>query len=165
MEDLRTAADNCSLPILRKDFILDEVQVLEARAAGASAVLLIVRVLGNARLRSLLRYCGDLGLDALVEVHTQSELEIALDSEAEIVGINSRDLDTFTIETEAAWRLLEKVPSATIAVAESGIAGQADVLRVARAGADAVLVGTALSGSPAPEELLRELSEVQRHDR
>ena len=165
MEDLRTAADNCSLPILRKDFILDEVQVLEARAAGASAVLLIVRVLGKSRLRALLRYCKDLGLDALVEVHTQSELEIALDSEAEIVGINSRDLDTFTIETEAAWRLLEKVPSATIAVAESGIAGQADVLRVARAGADAVLVGTALSGSQAPEKLLRELSEVQRHDR
>src|SRR6185436_16933785 len=70
--ELRTAAENCSLPILRKDFILDEVQVLEARAAGASAVLLIVRVLGNARLRSLLRYCGDLGLDALVEVHTHS---------------------------------------------------------------------------------------------
>ena len=73
-------------------------------------------------------------------------------------GINSRDLDTFTIETEAAWRLLGKVPSATIAVAESGIARQADVVRVARAGADAVLVGTALSGSPAPEKLLRELS-------
>jgi indole-3-glycerol phosphate synthase len=165
MEDLRTAADNCSLPILRKDFILDEVQVLEARAAGASAVLLIVRVLGKARLRALLRYCKDLGLDALVEVHAQSELDIALDSEAEIVGINSRDLDTFTIETETAWRLLGQVPGATIAVAESGLAGQADVVRVARAGADAVLVGTALSGSQAPETLLRELSEVQRHDR
>jgi len=165
MEDLRTAADNCSLPILRKDFILDEVQVLEARAAGASAVLLIVRVLGKARLRALLRYCKDLGLDALVEAHTQSELDIALDSEAEIVGINSRDLDTFTIETETAWRLLGQVPGATIAVAESGLARQEDVVRVARAGADAVLVGTALSGSQAPETLLRELSEVQRHDR
>jgi indole-3-glycerol phosphate synthase len=165
MEDLRTAADNCSLPILRKDFILDEVQVLEARAAGASAVLLIVRVLGKARLRALLRYCNDLGLDALVEAHTQSELEIALDSEAEIVGINSRDLDTFAIETEKAWGLLEQVPSATIAVAESGLARRADVVRVAGSGADAVLVGTALSESQAPERLLRELSEVQRHDR
>ena len=165
MEDLRTAADNCSLPILRKDFILDEVQVLEARAFGASAVLLIVRVLGKARLRALLRYCKDLGLDALVEVHTRSELEIALDTETEIVGINSRDLDTFTIETETAWRLLGQVPGATIAVAESGLASQADVVRVARAGADAVLVGTALSGSQAPEKLLRELSEVERHDR
>ena len=165
MEDLRTAADNCSLPILRKDFILDEVQVLEARAVGASAVLLIVRVLGKAGLRALLRYCKDLGLDALVEVHTRSELEIALDTETEIVGINSRDLDTFTIETETAWRLLGQVPGATIAVAESGLASQADVVRVARAGADAVLVGTALSGSQAPEKLLRELSEVERHDR
>jgi indole-3-glycerol phosphate synthase len=139
--------------------------VLEARAAGASAVLLIVRVLGKARLRALLRYCKDLGLDALVEVHTRSELEIALDTETEIVGINSRDLDTFTIETETAWRLLGQVPGATIAVAESGLASQADVVRVARAGADAVLVGTALSGSQAPEKLLRELSEVERHDR
>ncbi len=165
MEDLRTAADNCSLPILRKDFILDEVQVLEARAAGASAVLLIVRVLGKARLKPLLRYCRELGLDALVEVHTESELEIALDSEAKILGINSRDLDTFTIETEAAWRLLGKVPRDIIAVAESGIAREPDVVRVARAGADAVLVGTALSESQVPEELLRELSEVQRHDR
>src|SRR4051794_28632508 len=165
MEDLRTAADNCSLPILRKDFILDEVQVLEARAAGASAVLLIVRVLGKSRLIPLLRYCAHLGLDALVEVHTRSELEIALDSEARIVGINSRDLDTFTIEIEAAWTLLGKVPSETIAVAESGIGRQADVLRVAAAGADAVLVGTALSENPSPEQLLRELSEVQRHDR
>jgi len=165
MEDLRTAADNCSLPILRKDFILDEVQVLEARAAGASAVLLIVRVLGTARLTPLLRYCGDLGLDALVEVHTESELDIALDSGAGIVGINSRDLDTFTIETEAAWRLLGKVPSETIAVAESGLAVQADVVRAAAVGADAVLIGTALSENPAPEQLLRELSGVQRHDR
>jgi len=165
MEDLRTAADNCSLPILRKDFILDEVQVLEARAAGASAVLLIVRVLVPARLRSLLRYCGELGLDALVEVHTRSELDIALDAEAHIVGINSRDLDTFTIDLEAAWALLAQVPREPIAVAESGIGRQADVARVARAGADAVLVGTALSESQAPEQLLRELSEVKRYDR
>ncbi len=165
MEDLRTAADNCSLPILRKDFILDEVQVLEARAAGASAVLLIVRVLDRARLRSLLRYCGELGLDALVEVHTRSELEIALESEAQIVGINSRDLDTFRIDLEAAWALMAQVPREPIAVAESGIAHRTDVTRAATAGADAVLVGTALSESQAPDQLLRELSEVRRHDR
>ena len=134
MEDLRTAADNCSLPILRKDFILDEVQVLEARAAGASAVLLIVRVLGRARLRSLLRYCGELGLDALVEVHTRSELEIALESEAQVVGINSRDLDTFTIDLEAAWALMAQVPREPIAVAESGIARRTDVTRAGDGG-------------------------------
>jgi indole-3-glycerol phosphate synthase len=165
MEDLRTAADNCSLPILRKDFILDEVQILEARAAGASAVLLIVRVLGGTRLGLLLRYVVELGLDALVEVHTSAELEVALDNDARIVGINSRDLDTFRVDVEGAWRLLEAVPRDRIAVAESGLLQRTDVERVARAGADAVLIGTALSGSDSPGQLLRELSSVVRHDR
>jgi indole-3-glycerol phosphate synthase len=165
MEDLRTAADNCSLPILRKDFILDEVQILEARAAGASAVLLIVRVLGPAHLGTLLRFSAQLGMDALVEVHTPAELDQALQSEARIVGINSRDLDTFAIDLGAAWQLLGQVPSDRIAVAESGIAARKDVCRAADAGADAVLVGTALSGSSSPEPLLRELSSVPRHGR
>jgi indole-3-glycerol phosphate synthase len=165
MEDLRTAADNCSLPILRKDFILDEVQVLEARASGASAILLIVRILGASQLNSLLRYSADLGLDALVEVHTRAELDLALRHDAAIVGINSRDLDTFTIDTGMAWELVRQVPADRIAVAESGIADQSDVCRAAEAGADAVLVGTALSGSSRPEQLLRELSSVARHGR
>src|SRR4051812_17104000 len=165
MEDLRTAADNCSLPVLRKDFILDEVQLLEARAAGASAVLLIVRVLGTARLKPLLQFSTQLGLDALVEVHTSAELDQALQSEADIVGINSRDLDTFRIDVESAWKLLERVPRDRVAVAESGIGGRDDVTRAAAAGADAVLVGTALSGSSSPEQLLRELSTVAKHGR
>jgi indole-3-glycerol phosphate synthase len=165
MEDLRAAADNCSVPILRKDFILEEVQVLEARAARASAVLLIVRVLGGQRLGALLRYSAQLGLDALVEVHTSAELELALHNEAEIVGVNSRDLDTFTVDVGAAWKLLAKVPPDRIAVAESGIGGRQDVAGAAEAGADAVLVGTALSASAAPEQLLRELSSVTRHGR
>jgi indole-3-glycerol phosphate synthase len=165
MEDLRTAADNCSLPVLRKDFILDEVQLLETRAAGASAVLLIVRVLGTARLRPLLRFSAQLGLDALVEVHTLAELHQALQSEAEIVGINSRDLDTFTIDVESAWRLLEQVPGDRVAVAESGIAGRKDVAQAATAGADAVLVGTALSSSDSPGQLISELASVTRHGR
>jgi indole-3-glycerol phosphate synthase len=165
MEDLRTAADNCSLPILRKDFILDEVQVLEARAAGAAAVLLIVRALGANRLGDLLRYSVQLGLDALVEVHTLAELDQALESGAQIVGINSRDLDTFVIDVTAAWRLLGRIPRDRIAVAESGIFSQGDAARAGEAGADAVLVGTALSASSAPERLLRELSSVVRHGR
>ena len=99
MQDLRTAAERCPLPLLRKDFILDEVQILEARAAGASAVLLIVRVLERSRLVELLRYAGDLGLDALVEVHTSRELDAALESGASVIGVNSRDLDTFQIDT------------------------------------------------------------------
>jgi indole-3-glycerol phosphate synthase len=165
VQDLQAAADYCPLPILRKDFILDEVQVLEARAAGASAVLLIVRVLGGARLQALLRYSAELGLDALVEVHTGAELGLALESDAEIIGINSRDLDTFDIDVGSAWKLLARVPGDRVAVAESGIVGQSDVARVADAGADAVLVGTALSASESPEQLLRGLSGVRRHGR
>ena len=165
VQDLRAAADSSPLPILRKDFILDEVQVLEARAAGASAVLLIVRILGGARLQALLHYSAELGLDALVEVHTAAELDVALHSDAEIVGINSRDLDTFDVDVRGALKLLAQVPGDRVAVAESGIVGQSDVARVAAAGADAVLVGTALSASESPEQLLRGLSSVARHGR
>lgn len=165
MNDLRAAAGSCSLPLLRKDFILDEVQILEARAAGASAVLLIVRVLESARLEGLLRYAADLGLDALVEVHTLAELGVALDSGASVIGVNSRDLDTFRIDAEAAWKIVRQVPPDRIAVAESGMGKQTDVVRVAEAGADAVLIGTALSTALSPERLLGELSAVRRHDR
>jgi indole-3-glycerol phosphate synthase len=166
MEDLRAAVGQCPLPVLRKDFIVDEVQILEARAAGASAVLLIVRVLGPSRLVALLRCAAQLGLDALVEVHTEAELGVALDANAGIVGINSRDLDTLTIDVERAWTLIGRIPSDRVAVAESGIFGQSDVVRAAQAGADAVLIGTALSAAQSPETLLRsELSGVLRRGR
>jgi indole-3-glycerol phosphate synthase len=165
MNDLRAAAERCPLPVLCKDFILDEVQILEARAAGASAVLLIVRVLDRTRLRALLGYTADLGLDALVEIHTPTELATALESDAAVIGVNSRDLDTFKVDTEAAWKLVAQVPADRIAVAESGLIGQRDVVRVAEAGADAVLVGTALSAAASPERLLHELSTVVRHGR
>jgi indole-3-glycerol phosphate synthase len=165
MHDLRAAAERCPLPVLRKDFILDEVQILEARAAGASAVLLIVRVLDRARLEGLLRYAAELGLDALVEVHTSIELGAALDSGASVIGVNSRDLDTFRIDAPAAWKLVGQVPPDRIVVAESGMAGPTDVSRAAHAGADAVLIGTALSVAPAPERLLGELAAIPRHDR
>jgi indole-3-glycerol phosphate synthase len=165
IQDLARAAECCSRPLLRKDFILDEVQILEARAAGASAVLLIVRALDRGRLQSLLRFAGGIGLDALVEVHTRTELDTALEAGSEIVGVNSRDLDTFVIDVESAWRLLSEVPADRIAVAESGIREPLDVTRAAAAGADAVLVGTALSTASQPERLLRELCGVARHGR
>jgi indole-3-glycerol phosphate synthase len=165
VQDLRDAASRCPLPILRKDFILDEVQVLEARAAGASAVLLIVRALGESRLRALLRYAHDLSLDALVEVHSPEELHVALDAGAEIIGVNSRDLDTFEIDLAAAWKLVGEVPKDRVAVAESGILGQSDVLCAAAAGADAVLIGTALSAAESPGALLRALAGIPRHGR
>jgi indole-3-glycerol phosphate synthase len=165
IDDLRAVAAAAAVPVLRKDFILDELQVLEARAAGAAAVLLIVRALGPARLAALLGCATSLGLDALVEVHTAGELDAALAAGATLIGVNSRDLDTFTIDIDAAWRLLTAVPADRVAVAESGMATHEDVHRAAAAGADAVLVGTALSASPAPSQLLRELTGVPRHGR
>jgi indole-3-glycerol phosphate synthase len=116
-------------------------------------------------LEALLAYAKGLGLEALVEVHTSAELSTALETGATIIGVNSRDLDSFTIDTAAAWSILRQVPSDRVAVAESGIARQSDVARAARFGADAVLVGTALSAAAAPERLLRQLSKVPRHAR
>jgi indole-3-glycerol phosphate synthase len=163
--DLRSAAARCALPVLRKDFILDEIQILEARAAGAAAVLLIVRALPPARLKTLLTFAAGLGLDALVEVHTMTELSTALELDARIIGVNSRDLDTFMIDATAAWKILRQVPADRVAIAESGIAQQSDVMRAAEAGADAVLVGTALSAAAAPETVLRALARVPRRGR
>lgn len=164
LDDLR-AAGGLGVPLLRKDFILDELQILEARAAGASAVLLIVRALEPARLRALLAAAADHDLDALVEVHTAPELDRALDAGARIVGVNSRDLDTFRIDLEAAWRLLTRVPAGRLAVAESGMATAADVTLAAGAGADAVLIGSALSASPDPAGLLEAIRGVSRRGR
>lgn len=164
IQDLRAAAQRSSVPVLRKDFILDEVQILEARAAGAAAVLLIVRALGS-RLQPLLRYSADLRLDALVEVHTREELNAALEAGASVIGVNSRDLDTFEIDMEAAWKIVARVPPECIAVAESGMAGTTDVQRAAAAGADAVLIGTALSAAVSPAVLLQDLTRVARRAR
>ena len=165
LDDLRAAVGRTSVPVLRKDFILDELQVLEARAAGADAVLLIVRALSQARLGALLACAGDAGLEALVEVHTADELIRALDAGAAVVGVNSRDLDSFAIDTPAAWALLRSVPDGCVAVAESGMATAADVEAAAAAGADAVLIGTALSSAAEPDALLGRLSAVARRGR
>jgi indole-3-glycerol phosphate synthase len=163
--DLRAAKERVRVPVLRKDFILDELQVVEARAVGAAAVLLIVRALGQERLDSLLRCVSALGLDALVEVHTEDELARALDAGAAIIGVNSRDLDTFRIDIPAAWRLLARVPRGRIVVAESGMKSVDDVELAAEAGADAVLIGTALSRAEAPEALLTRIAKVPRRGR
>jgi indole-3-glycerol phosphate synthase len=165
MGDLRAAAKRSVVPVLRKDFILDELQITEARAAGASAVLLIVRALDHSRLTDLMACAAAAGLDALVEVHSLGELDTALAAGALIIGVNSRDLDTFRVDTAAAWKIIRQVPSDRIAVAESGISRRSDVARAAEAGADAVLVGTALSQAGSPEDLLRELTRVPRDGR
>jgi indole-3-glycerol phosphate synthase len=165
VEDLRAAADQVEIPLLRKDFILDELQVIEARAAGAAAILLIVRALSPDRLPALLTCAREVGLEALVEVHSAPELDRALAADARIIGVNSRDLDTFRIDVTGAWELLAGIPADRVAVAESGLRGPADVERAAVAGADAVLVGTALSAATDPAALLRGLSEVPRRGR
>jgi indole-3-glycerol phosphate synthase len=132
------------LPLLRKDFTLDPLQVWEARAAGADAVLLIVRILDDARLRELLGLAADLGLDRLVEVPDASELERALQAGATLVGVNNRDLRTFRTDLDLTLRLAPRVPAATTLVAESGIRTADDVARLGAAGVDAVLVGESL---------------------
>jgi len=165
LDDLRAVSAAVSVPVLRKDFILVEEQLLEARAAGAAAVLLIVRALGAERLASLSSTARDLELGTLVEVHTAAELDVAVDAGADVIGVNSRDLDTFRIDVDAAWRLVSRVPRDRVAVAESGMATLADALRAAYAGADAVLVGTALSAAPEPTALAAGIAGIARRGR
>lgn len=131
-------------PVLRKDFIIDEIQIAEAAAAGASAVLLIVAALGKERTRELLEATHALGLDALVEVHDEDEVQIALDAGAEIIGVNNRDLRTFEVSLDTSMRLGELIPDNVIKVAESGIAECIDAWKLRDAGFSAVLVGESL---------------------
>jgi indole-3-glycerol phosphate synthase len=165
LEDLSRVAGAVAAPVLRKDFILDELQLLEARAAGASAVLLIARVLAASRLRALAEAARGVGLGTLVEVHTDGELEGALRAEPTAVGVNSRDLDTFRVDLAVAERLLAAIPRGVPAVAESGLATRRDVERMAAAGADLVLVGTSVAAAGDPEAAVRALVGVPRQGR
>lgn len=155
--DLIEARSACALPVLRKDFVLDEYQVREARALGADAVLLIVRALSDADLRAFLRLSRELGTDAVVETHSASEVERALEAGADIIGVNNRDLDTLTTDVSLAPRLRRIVPSDRLFVAESGISTPDQIHALADAGVDAVLIGESLLRSPAPGARLREL--------
>jgi indole-3-glycerol phosphate synthase len=151
-----------ALPVLRKDFIIDELQILEARAAGASAVLLIVRVLTPDRLKALAAAAASQELGTLVEVHTAAELEAALAVRPTAVGVNARDLTTFTVDLRGAENVVARVPAEIPVVAESGIEGRGDVERLAAAGADFVLVGTSLARRSDPETAVRALTGVGR---
>lgn len=162
LEDLAEVKRAVAVPLLRKDFILDETQLCEARIHGASAVLLIVRALDASGLRELAAGARDLGLARLVEVHRPGELDRALDVAPDAVGVNARDLDSFAVDLEGIEAVLRAVPAGTLAVAESGLASRADVERVAGWGADAVLVGTAIAASPDPAEAVRRLTGVPR---
>jgi indole-3-glycerol phosphate synthase len=162
LEDLQAVARSISVPVLRKDFIVDELQIAEARGAGASAILLIVRALPPERLAELAGAARDWGLEALVEVHDAQELDVALENGARIVGVNSRNLDTFAVDTRAAWTLFRRIPPDILAVAESGMTSEEDARRAAESGADAVLVGTALSAARDPSALAAQLASIPR---
>ena len=165
LEDLRAARAASSLPALRKDFIIDPLQVLEARAAGADAILLIVRILEDEPLRDLRVQAESLGMTALVEVHTPRELDRALASGAEVVGVNNRDLATFTTDLAVTESLLEALPRSGVLVSESGIRTGEDVARLGRAGVHAVLVGESLLRAPVPGDRVRALAGHPRRPR
>lgn len=157
LDDLREARAACSLPLLRKDFIVDEYQLVEARLAGADAALLIVAATGDELLRELIAFGHEIGLDLLVEVHDEEDAEIAVAAGAEIVGINNRNLKTLEVDPETVLRLLPDIPAGTTVVAESGITDAAEVRRLEEAGVDAILVGEALMSSADPAEAVRVL--------
>src|SRR5438094_2247910 len=165
LDDLARVASAVSVPVLRKDFILDELQLYEARAAGASAVLLIARALTPARVRAPSLAARSQGLGVVVEVHTEAELGAALAAEPTVVGVNSRDLATFAVDLAQAERRVGRVPADVPVVAESGITNRADVERMAAAGADLVLVGTSVARTAAPAAAVRALVGVARHGR
>ena len=165
VEDLRRVARAVPVPALRKDFIVDVLQLLEARAAGASGALLIVRALPPDRLRALAREARGLGLATLIEAHSEAELDLAVGAEPTAIGINSRDLDTFAVDLPAAEQLLTRVPATVPAVAESGVEGREDLERLAACGADLVLVGTSVARAADPEAAVRALCGVTRRGR
>jgi indole-3-glycerol phosphate synthase len=150
-DDLRAARDAVDLPVLRKDFTVSSNDVADARLMRADAVLLIVAALSDTQLKDLSVLAAELGMDALVEVHDEDELERALAADATLIGVNQRDLVTFQVDTDRALRVAAAFPAGVVKVAESGIVGAGDAATLAEAGYDAVLVGEALvtSGDPA----------------
>jgi indole-3-glycerol phosphate synthase len=158
LDDLRRARAASSLPILRKDFIVDRYQLHESLAAGADAILLIVAALDDADLAELHHLASKLGLAALVEVHDARELERALAVGAALIGINNRDLTTLEVDTGRTFELRARVPAGKVVVSESGFSRRAELDELAVAGVDAVLIGEALMRSPRIEPAVRELT-------
>ena len=163
--DLEVVARARTVPVLRKDFVVDALQVLEARSAGADMVLLIVRVLEAALLQDLRAMIHDLGMTALVEAHDEWDVDAALEAEAGLIGVNNRDLRVFRTDLEVTERLARMLPPDVLLVSESGIGDARAVARAAAAGADAVLVGEALVRSHSPAETVREMASVPRQPR
>jgi indole-3-glycerol phosphate synthase len=158
LEDLRAARAACELPILRKDFIVDRYQLYEAAVMGADAVLLIVRALADDDLAALHREARGLDLDCLIEVHDADELGRALELDADVIGINNRDLEAGSVDVATTYELMPDVPAGKTVVAESGISDRAQLDDFARIGVDAVLIGEALMRAADAEAKVRELT-------
>ena len=159
LDNLRQASSSTSLPCLRKDFIIDEFQILEARANLADAILLIVAALEQKELTSLVRAARQLDLDFLCEAHDEQELQRALDAGCDLIGINSRNLQTFEVDLKTAFRLAEKIPASCVRVAESGIHSGADLIALRQAGYEAFLIGESLMKAEHPGKALSKLLE------
>jgi indole-3-glycerol phosphate synthase len=157
LKNLREASATVKVPCLRKDFIVDEFQLLEARANSADAILLIVAALSQEELIRLASAARKRGLDVLCEVHDENELQSALDASCDLIGVNARDLRTFRVSLETTIALAEKIPSGALRVAESGIHSPEDVARLRAAGYDAFLIGESLMRADSPGTALREL--------
>ena len=157
LENLRRASRSTELPCLRKDFMVDEWQVLEARAHSADAILLIVAALSRIEFASLLRSARQTGLDALCEVHDEEELKFVLDSGCDLVGVNSRDLKTFAVDSVTAYRLAPLFPASVVSVAESGIQSGAELRQLRGAGYRAFLIGESLMKAESPGKYLQAL--------
>lgn len=156
-EYLKQIAERVSIPCLRKDFTVDEYMIYEAKLLGAKAVLLICSILSQQQIASYLEICDTLGMSALVEAHDQSEIQLAIDSGARIIGVNNRDLKDFSVDTQNSAKLRELVPPSVLFVSESGIKSAQDVEILRQAGADAVLVGEALMRALNKKAMLAQL--------
>lgn len=155
--DLQLARSACSVPVIRKDFTVDARDICDARIMGADCVLLIAAVLTPGELSSFLEVCREVDIDALVEVHDETELDVALRAGATLVGVNQRDLVTFSVDQARAVRMAPLIPDNVVKVAESGVRGRADAIALRAAGYDAILVGEHLVTSSNPEDALTEL--------
>lgn len=157
LADLQAVRSSVSIPVLRKDFLIHPAQVIEARASGADAVLLIVAALTDAQLGALLEAARDVGLAALVETHSDEDLDRAIESGAWIIGVNARDLETLDVDVKGALARIGRVPDDRISVLESGISTRANVDAALEAGASAILVGEALMRAEDPARAVRKL--------
>jgi indole-3-glycerol phosphate synthase len=157
LADLTAVRSSIGLPVLRKDFHVEPVQLIEARAAGADAALLIAAAVSDDELTALLATAGDLGLEVLLEVHSDMDLERAVATSAPVIGVNARDLETLEVDGPAALERLRRVPDDRVAVLESGVATRADVDAAVDAGASAILVGETLMRADDPARAVRKL--------